>query len=343
MGQQPVPDLGLGLGDNLVGLRKLLQVVNSGRKRVLIDHRGTDSEHVQDDLRVLRVVLVPAVVQSLSGARERHAGDEPHTEPGFDQTVCQNSVIVAGRLEADDDRLLHRLQRGDQLVVIGSGVQDRHAAPASSANSFDQDLVAVLGNIDCYERRLRRRRLPSGHRRFSKATVGTFTLETCRPCPPRGGGATPPRGFCPPPPPGGAALRSPVASRRLPRTGAVAFPMCYGPEFVAKAVQEWIGGVGAKTAYITPGSPWENGFIESFNARLRDELLNGEIFYTLREAQIVIESWRRHYNAVRPHASIGYRAPAPEVFVPALAAWPAAQSRPAPPAMLPVAPRPTLN
>src|SRR5215216_505132 len=61
--------------------------------------------------------------------------------------------------------------------------------------------------------------------------------------------------------------------------------------------------VGAKTAYIAPGSPWENGYVESFNARLRDELLDGEIFYTLREAQIVIESWRRHYNAVRPHCS----------------------------------------
>ena len=67
-----------------------------------------------------------------------------------------------------------------------------------------------------------------------------------------------------------------------------------GPEFLATAVQEWIAAVGAKTAYITPGSPWENGFIESFNARLRDELLDGELFYTLREAQIVIESWRRH-------------------------------------------------
>jgi len=81
----------------------------------------------------------------------------------------------------------------------------------------------------------------------------------------------------------------------------------------------------------------------TFNARLRDELLNGEIFYTLREAQTVIESWRRFYNAVRPHASIGYQAPAPEVFVPALAAWPPAQSRPAPPAMLPLVPRPALN
>jgi putative transposase len=76
-----------------------------------------------------------------------------------------------------------------------------------------------------------------------------------------------------------------------------------GPEFVAKAVQDWIAVVGAKTAYIERGSPWENGYIESFNARLRDELLNGEIFYTLREAQIVIESWRRHYNTIRPHAS----------------------------------------
>ena len=79
-----------------------------------------------------------------------------------------------------------------------------------------------------------------------------------------------------------------------------------GPEFIAKTLQDWIAAVGAKTAYIAPGSPWENGFIESFNARLRDELLNGEIFYTLREAQIVVESWRHHYNAVRPHASLGY-------------------------------------
>ncbi len=116
-----------------------------------------------------------------------------------------------------------------------------------------------------------------------------------------------------------------------------------GPEFLAQAVQDWIGAVGSKTAYIAPGSPWENGFIESFNARLRDELLNGEIFYTLREAQIVIESWRRHYNSVRPHASIGYQAPAPEVFVPALAAWPAAHPRPAQQAMLPLASDQALN
>jgi transposase InsO family protein len=112
-----------------------------------------------------------------------------------------------------------------------------------------------------------------------------------------------------------------------------------GPEFVAEAVQGWIAAVGARTAYIAPGSPWENGFVESFNARLRDELLDGEIFYSLREAQVVIESWRRHYNQVRPHASLGYRAPAPEVIVPAFAASP----RPASPATPAVAARPVMH
>lgn len=83
-----------------------------------------------------------------------------------------------------------------------------------------------------------------------------------------------------------------------------------GPEFVAKAVQDWIAAVGARTAYIEPGSPWENGYIESFNARLRDELLNGEIFYTLAEARIVIESWRRFYSTPATRVA-GLPAPSP--------------------------------
>lgn len=89
-----------------------------------------------------------------------------------------------------------------------------------------------------------------------------------------------------------------------------------GPEFVAEAVRKWIKAVGAQTAYIEPGSPWENGYIESFNARLRDELLNGETFYTLKEAQVLIEQWRKHYNTKRPHSSLGYRPPAPESITP---------------------------
>lgn len=85
--------------------------------------------------------------------------------------------------------------------------------------------------------------------------------------------------------------------------------------FVAEAVRKWINAVGAKTAFIEPGSPWENGYCESFNGRFRDELLNGEVFYTLREAQIIIEDWRRHYNTKRPHSALGYRPPAPETII----------------------------
>jgi putative transposase len=77
-----------------------------------------------------------------------------------------------------------------------------------------------------------------------------------------------------------------------------------GPEFIAKAVQAWITAVGAQTAYITPGSPWENGYIESFNARLRAEFLNGEIFYTLQAAKVLIEAWRGPYNPASLHPSL---------------------------------------
>jgi len=95
-----------------------------------------------------------------------------------------------------------------------------------------------------------------------------------------------------------------------------------GPEFIATAVKGWISGVGAKTAFIEPGSPWENGYVESFNGKLRDELLNAEVFNTLAEARVLIEQWRVHYNTVRPHSSLGYRPPAPEVTVMAVAMLP---------------------
>ena len=96
------------------------------------------------------------------------------------------------------------------------------------------------------------------------------------------------------------------------------------PEFTAKAVRRWIDPVGAKTLFIQPGSPWENGYVESFNGKLRDELLNGEVFYTLQEVRVVTDLWRRHCNHYRPHSALGYRPPAPEVIssntgIPALA------------------------
>ena len=102
-----------------------------------------------------------------------------------------------------------------------------------------------------------------------------------------------------------------------PLRGAPAFIRSdNGPEFVADAVRNWINAVGAKTAYIEPGSPWENGYCESFNARFRDELLNGEVFYLLKEAQIIIEICRRHYNTKRPHSALGYRPTAPVTIIP---------------------------
>ena len=81
-------------------------------------------------------------------------------------------------------------------------------------------------------------------------------------------------------------------------------------------MREWLPRVGVKTLYIEPGSPWENGYNESFNGKLRDELLNGEIFYSMTEAKVLIEQWRRHYNTIRPHSSLGYRPPAPQTIVP---------------------------
>ena len=89
-----------------------------------------------------------------------------------------------------------------------------------------------------------------------------------------------------------------------------------GPEFTAKAVRDWLNRLEVKTLFIELGSPWENGYIESFNGKLRDELLNGEIFTTLLEAQVLTENWRKEYNHIRPHSSLGYRPPAPEAIQP---------------------------
>jgi putative transposase len=112
-----------------------------------------------------------------------------------------------------------------------------------------------------------------------------------------------------------------------------------GPEFVARALRGWVANVGTQTAYIEPGSPWENGYCESFNSKLRDELLNSEIFNTLREAEVLIEAWRRHYNTARPHSALGYRPPAPEAIIAhgTILPWPGAPAlqgaRPASPAV----------
>ena len=88
-----------------------------------------------------------------------------------------------------------------------------------------------------------------------------------------------------------------------------------GPEFVAKDLRKWLTDTGAKTLYIEPGSPWENGYCESFNSKLRDEFLNGELFYSIKELRVLAERWRIHYNTFRPHSSLGYRSPAPAAWL----------------------------
>jgi len=93
-----------------------------------------------------------------------------------------------------------------------------------------------------------------------------------------------------------------------------------GPEFTAGGVRKWLERVGVATLYIEPGSTWENGYNESFNGKLRDELLNREVFTSLWEARVLVEGWRREYNEVRPHSALGYRPPAPEAVMPASAA-----------------------
>lgn len=111
-----------------------------------------------------------------------------------------------------------------------------------------------------------------------------------------------------------------------------------GPEFIASAVRNWIDPVGAKTAFIEPGSPWENGYCESPNSKLRDELLNGEIFYTLAGARVVIELWRVHYNTIRPHSSLSYRPPAPEAIN-----WPSKPDCSSPPLTPALARKPIMH
>ena len=90
-----------------------------------------------------------------------------------------------------------------------------------------------------------------------------------------------------------------------------------GPEFTPRAIRKWLGGVGPRTLHIKPGTPWEDGYVESFNSKLKDELLNREVFYTLLEVQVLTEQYRQTYNRVRPHSSLGYRPQAPETVLPA--------------------------
>src|SRR5215212_700494 len=177
VGQDAVEHLGFGLRDRLMGLRDLLDVVKAGRKRVMVGLRGLDPEHVQGDLRVLGVVLVPAVVERLARASERQGGDQPDREAGLQKAPGEGTMVIAGGLEAAGDRLAEAGQEVDKAVVLSPGIEHGQAPPTSVAWDLDQDLVTGLADIDRDENALSGRKLGLGHgESLSGMRLGTPSL-----------------------------------------------------------------------------------------------------------------------------------------------------------------------
>ncbi len=178
MGQEAVKHLGFGLRDRLVGLREFLDVVDAGRQGIVVALDGTDAQHVQDDLRVLRVVLVPAVVEGLARTGERERGDQVDGEAGLEEPPGDRAMVVAGGLEGAGDGLAEAGQQRDEAVVLGARVGHAQAAPARLARDLDQDLVAGLGDVDGYEDAGRGRKLVAGGhgRSVSGVRLGTPSL-----------------------------------------------------------------------------------------------------------------------------------------------------------------------
>ena len=154
-----------------MGLRKLLQVVDAGGERADIALRGADPQHVQDDLRVLGIVLVPPIVQRLPRAGKGHRGDETQLEPRGEQAVSERAVVVAGRLEADDDGSADRGELFGEPVIIRLGREHRHAPATSALGPLDEHLLAVLGHIDRYQHGAGRYRRGLGHDRSASKVL----------------------------------------------------------------------------------------------------------------------------------------------------------------------------
>ena len=207
----------------------------------------------------------------------------------------KRAMIVPGCLEARDDRDLEPREPLDETVMLGARVQHRQAPPPGPPGHLDQNFVAVLGDIDRYQHGAIRHILGQGHGR-SPLRWRLATSRVKRPrARPRPTAALR----------GGAAAVHGLLNRPLPN-------VLWAGIYRSRKCGTWIAAVGAKTAYHrTRIALGERILRKSFKARFRDELLNSEIFFSLREAQILIEQWRRHYNTVRPHSALGYRPPAP--------------------------------
>ena len=151
MGQDAVQDLGLSPRDRFVRLREFLDVVDAGRKRVMIALRGPYGEHVQDDMGVLRVVLVPAIVERLPGSGERQGRDEADIEPSLEQAPCDRPMVVAGRLEPAGDGTAEFHKQGHEAIMLGLRVEHRQSTATGMTRDLDQHLVASFGDVDRHE------------------------------------------------------------------------------------------------------------------------------------------------------------------------------------------------
>jgi len=182
MGEDPMPGLGLRLGNGFVGLRHLLQIVDARSQRIDIALRRPDLQHMQDYLRVLGIILVPAIVQRFACPGQGDRRNQAQLEPGGQQAMRQRAVIVAGCFKADDHGPADGRQIVSQPVIVRLRRHDGHTASAAAFRSFEENFLAVLRHIDGYQDGVGWRRMQLGHdRSASKGCVDNFSLETCWP------------------------------------------------------------------------------------------------------------------------------------------------------------------
>lgn len=279
VGQDAMPCLRLSLGDRLVRFRHLLQVVDPGGERIDVSLGGANPQHVQDHLRILGIVLVPAIVQSLARSSQGNGRDQAQLEAGGQQAMRQRAMVVTSSLEADDDRTPDVAKIRGQAIIICLCRHHRHATSASAFWTFDQDLLAVFGHIDGYQHGVGGIRATLGHgRSVSKGLSRQLHFRDLRADHDRLDEAC------------GRYAPLPSSRRCAPSRGR--FPMCYGTEFTSRAILQWASKNKVEWHYIDPGKPQQNGFIESFNGSLRDELLNEELFDSLADARRKLAIWR---------------------------------------------------
>jgi len=231
---------------------------------------------MQEDLGVFGIILIPGAVERIAGAGHSEGGERPEFKAALMEKVPEGAVLDARCLKTNEDWGIHSREPLAELVIVAAYIG--HPPPlARTVRTFNENFMMMFGDVN-----------------GDKGSTGLGGRARCH----RMGLLR--------------RVSKPLYSRRdLIGLGACVH-LYYGPEFITHALRAWYEWLEVAPLFIEPDSPWENGYVESFNGKLRDELLNGELFYTLTEAQIIIEQWRRQYNTCRPHSALGYRPTAPE-------------------------------